>query len=82
MFGESSSSDKKKCKIHLKLWGILVRALTSFHSHIFLKSFDMLRQCLLPSITKKSKFLLVDSEPATTYSPSNTKLSLKHFNIS
>ena len=32
----------------------LVGTLTSFHFNVFLKMFDMLSQCLVPSITKKS----------------------------
>ena len=42
----------------------------------------MLNQCLVPSIIKKSHFLLVGSGTTATYSPSNAKFLLKYFNIS
>ena len=37
----------------------------------------MLNQCLVPSITKKSHFLLFGCGTATTYSPSDTKIFVK-----
>ena len=49
-------------------------------SLVFLKRFDMLSQCLTV-YNQKFRFLLVRSGTAS-HGPSNTKFSLKYFNIS
>ena len=60
---------------------LIVRALTSFHFDVLLKSFDILSQCLVLSITRKVISLLVGSGITTTYSISNTKFLLKYSSI-
>ena len=69
----------------LRMFKIKIPFHQSGHRHPFtlmllLRKFNMLDQCLVPSITKKSHFLLVG--PVATISPLNIKFSIKCFNIS
>ena len=56
--------------------------LLSLQCFFLKKRFGLLGRYLVPSIIKKINFLLVDSWTTTIYSPLNTKVSIKYFNIS
>ena len=61
---------------------LLVEVLTSFQFNVFLKRFDMLSQCLVPSITKNinSYSLALGQQPLLARQIQ--KFSLKYFNVS
>ena len=61
---------------------MVVRALTSFYLNVFLKKGLVDLASPRTICNEESQSLLVGSGTATIYSPSNTKFSLKYFNIS
>ena len=56
----------------------IIQALTSFNINVW---YGMLSQSIVPSITKKSYFLLVGFGTATIYRPLNTKVQSRKFCI-
>ena len=81
MFWNGSCQLFSECEVivkQLKSTSLLVWALMSFNFNAFLKRFDMLRQCLVPSITKKvnSYSLVLGQQPLIALQIQNFHYSL------
>ena len=72
----------KHIGLHRKSLNLLLRTLTSIHFNVFLKKVCNASPVPSTVYNPKSRFLLVGFGTATICNLSNTKFSLKYFNVS